>query len=77
MDGIDSSLSNEFRKRIENDMKDGKLTITKLSDAIIRVNKFHRSELVTPLSSAQDPLTQQMVNLKARVAALKKHCSSC
>ena len=52
MDGIDSSLSHEFRKRIENDMEDGKLTITKLSDAMIRVNKFDRNGLVTPLSSA-------------------------
>ena len=52
MDGIESSLSHEFRKRIENDMEDGKLTITKLSDAMIRVNKFDRNGLVTPLSSA-------------------------
>ena len=49
MDGIDSSLSHEFRKRIENDMEDGKLTIT---DAMIRVNNFDRNGLVTPLSSA-------------------------
>ena len=45
MEGMDSSLSHEFTKRIENDMEDGKLTLTKLSDAMIRVTKFHRNGL--------------------------------
>lgn len=74
MEGMDSSISHEFTKRIENDMDSGKLTLSKLSDAMIRVTRYHRPGTVANMNHG---LKEQIASLKADVAALTKQCSSC
>lgn len=73
IDGMDTQICHEFIMRLENDIENEKLNLTKLSDAMIRVTRYNHSGDVNNVNSE---LQREITSLKADIAALKNQYNS-